>query len=305
MRRLEKLMTKNKKLRAKAKGKKTKGSSSSSDEEDSSYEKEVSKKGKKGRRNHDKPSYNSMCFNHNNMPSSTAYTSIPIGKSPYFDGTSYNQWKHCMKNYLYSISPEVWQVVCDGVEFPDEDEQPTSDELQKIHRNTQAISILTSSINKEEFNRVDGLDVAKDVWTTPRIAHEGSKPMRKAKVEMPEGELNRFIMCDDVTPHEMFNRLKKLVNKARALGSKKWTDRMLTERLMMAYTPMNYNVVVLIYQDPAYKKMTSDDVLGRIMNHEINIQEANNIKNLYKMSQPPRNKILLSKLLTRARRRKL
>jgi hypothetical protein len=28
--------------------------------------------------------------------------------------------------------------------------------------------------------------------------------------------------------------------------------------------------------------MTSDDMLGRIMNHEMNIQEANNIKNLYK-----------------------
>jgi hypothetical protein len=57
---------------------------------------------------------------------------------------------------------------------------------------------------------------------------------------------------------------------------------MLTERLMMAYTPMNYNVVALIRQDLAYKKMTSDDVLGRIMNHEMNIQEANNINNLYK-----------------------
>jgi hypothetical protein len=57
---------------------------------------------------------------------------------------------------------------------------------------------------------------------------------------------------------------------------------MLTERLMMAYTLMNYNVVVLIRQDPAYKKMTSDDVLRRIMKHEMNIQEANNIKNLYK-----------------------
>jgi hypothetical protein len=54
------------------------------------------------------------------------------------------------------------------------------------------------------------------------------------------------------------------------------------ERLMMAYTAMNYNVVTLIHQDPAYKKMTPDDVLGRIMNHEINIQEANNIKNLHK-----------------------
>jgi hypothetical protein len=104
-----------------------------------------------------------MSFNYNNMPSFTAYTSIPAGKAPYFDGTSYNRWKYCMKNYLYSISPEVWQVVCDDVEFPDENEQPILDELQKIHRNTQAISILTSSIDKEEFNRVDGLDVAKDV----------------------------------------------------------------------------------------------------------------------------------------------
>jgi phosphoribosylaminoimidazole-succinocarboxamide synthase len=90
--------------------------------------------------------------------------------------------------------------------------------------------------------------VAKDVWTTLRMAHEGSKLVRKAKVEMLEGQLNHFIMYDDEMPHEMFNRLKKLVNKERALGAKKWTDRRLTERLMMAYTPMNYNVIALIRQ---------------------------------------------------------
>jgi hypothetical protein len=68
-----------------------------------------------------------------------------------------------MKNYLYSISLEVWQVVCDGVNFSGKNEQPTSDQLQKIHRNAQAISILTSSVNKEEFNHVDDLNVVKDV----------------------------------------------------------------------------------------------------------------------------------------------
>jgi hypothetical protein len=40
---------------------------------------------------------------------------------------------------------------------------------------------------------------------------------------------------------------------------------------MMSYTPMNYNVVALIRQDPAYKKMPFDDVLKRIMNYEMNI----------------------------------
>jgi hypothetical protein len=68
---------------------------------------------------------------------------------------------------------------------------------------------------------VDGLDVTKDVWTTLQIAHEGSKPVRNAKVEMLDGQLNRFIMFDDESPQDMFNRLKKVVNKVKALGSKK------------------------------------------------------------------------------------
>jgi hypothetical protein len=62
---------------------------------------------------------------------------------------------------------------------------------------------------------------------------------------------------------------------------------------------MKYNVVALIHQDPIYKRMTSDDVLGRIINHEMHIEEVNHIRNLYK------DKALLSKLLIRARRRKL
>jgi predicted RNase H-like nuclease (RuvC/YqgF family) len=91
MKMLEKLTAENNKLRRKAKNKKIKGDSSSSEDEDSSLEEDVSKKGKKGRNNRDKSSYNSMSFNYDNMPSITAYTSIPVGKDPYFDETCYNQ----------------------------------------------------------------------------------------------------------------------------------------------------------------------------------------------------------------------
>jgi hypothetical protein len=78
------------------------------------------------------------------------------------------------------------------------------------------------------------------------MAHKGSKSVRKAKIDMFEGQLNRFVMFDDETPQDMFNCLKKLINKAKALGSKKWTDHMLMEHMMRAYTPINYNVVALI-----------------------------------------------------------
>jgi hypothetical protein len=81
------------------------------------------------------------------------------------------------------------------------------------------------------------------------MAHEGSKSVRKVKIDMLEGQLNRFIMFDDEIPQYMFNHLKKLVNKVNTLGSRKWNDRMLTEHMMRAYTPMNYNLVVFIRQD--------------------------------------------------------
>jgi hypothetical protein len=102
-------------------------------------------------------------------------------------------------------------------------------------------------VDKKKFNLVDDLKEAKDVWTTLRMAHEGSNSMRKAKIDMLEGQLNRFVMLDDETPQDMFNRLKKLVKKAKALGSKKWIDRILMKHMMRAYTPINYNVVALIY----------------------------------------------------------
>jgi predicted RNase H-like nuclease (RuvC/YqgF family) len=89
MKKLEKLKTENKKL--KEKGKKGKTYSSSSEDGESSFEEEVSHKGRKGRNKHDKPSYNSMSFNYNNMCYSIAYTSVPVGKAPHFDGSNYNQ----------------------------------------------------------------------------------------------------------------------------------------------------------------------------------------------------------------------
>jgi hypothetical protein len=135
---MEELMKQIEKLNAeltKLKTKKDKKNVSASEDDDSSYEEDASNKAKKDKKKRDKSSYNAMSFNYNNMSSSTAYTSVPVGKAPYFDGTNYNQWKHCMKNYLYSISPEIWQVVCDGVDFLRDDKELTPEQLQKIHHN--------------------------------------------------------------------------------------------------------------------------------------------------------------------------
>jgi hypothetical protein len=74
---------------------------------------------------------------------------------------------------------------------------------------------------------------------------------------------------------------------------------------MRAYTPMNYNVVALIRQDPAYKRMTSDNVPGRIINHEMHIEEANHNKNLYKSVSTFKKQDIALKATNKSKKKKI
>jgi hypothetical protein len=89
-------------------------------------------------------------------------------------------------------------------------------------------------------------------------------------------------MLDDEDPQEMYNRLKKLVNKVRAYGSRTWGDRRVIDRMLRTYAIKDTTVISLIQQDTTFKKMTPDDVLGKIINHKMVIEEAQHVKNLSK-----------------------
>jgi predicted transcriptional regulator len=99
-----------------------------------------------------------------------------------------------------------------------EDEELEYEQLQQIHHIAQASSVLVFSLDKDEFDRVNGLEKAKEIWDTLQRAHEGTKPMKKAKRQLIEGQLDRFVMLDDESRQEMYNRLKKLVNKVSKYG---------------------------------------------------------------------------------------
>jgi hypothetical protein len=71
---------------------------------------------------------------------------------------------------------------------------------------------------------VSGLDNAKEIWDTLKIAHEGNNMTMITKMELIEGELGRFAMKRGEEPQDMYNRLKTLVNQIRNYGSTRWTD---------------------------------------------------------------------------------
>jgi hypothetical protein len=70
--------------------------------------------------------------------------------------------------------------------------------------------------------------------------------MKKAKRQLIEGQLDRFVVLDDEDPQEMYNWLKKLIHKVRAYGSKRWGDRRVINRMLRAYAVKDTTVISLI-----------------------------------------------------------
>jgi hypothetical protein len=90
------------------------------------------------------------------------------------------------------------------------------------------------------------------------------------------------VILDDETPQEMYNRMKLMVNKVIPYGSKRWTNKLMVQRLLRAYTIRDTTLVSILRGDPNLKRMTPEDVLARIINHELLHEEAKYVKNLSK-----------------------
>jgi hypothetical protein len=64
------------------------------------------------------------------------------------------------------------------------------EEMIIIHLNGQATSVLLSVLDGDEYNRVIGVDVAKQIWDTLHLAHEGVDKVRKTRINLLMSKLN-------------------------------------------------------------------------------------------------------------------
>jgi hypothetical protein len=86
-----------------------------------------------------------------------------------------------------------------------------SDEVTQIwHFNSQATTILLASLCREEYNKVQGLKSAKEIWDMLKTTHEGDEVTKITKHETIEEELGQFVLNQGEEPQAMYNRLKTL-----------------------------------------------------------------------------------------------
>jgi hypothetical protein len=145
---------------------------------------------------------------------------------------------------------------------------------EQIHKNAQATTVLLASLCRDEYNKVSGLDNAKQIWYSLKISHEGNDAAMITKMELVEGELGRFAMIRGEEPTQTYNRLKTLVNKIRSYGSTRWTDHDVIRLMLRSFTVIDPHLVNLIRENPRYTKMTTEEILEKFMSGRMMVKEA-------------------------------
>jgi hypothetical protein len=177
-----------------------------------------------------------------------------------------------MRIHLFSLHPSIWKIVENGMQFDSMDNPVFINE--KIHKNAQTTTVLLASLCRDEYNKVSGLDNAKQIWDTLKISHEGNDATIITKIKLVEGELGRFAMIRGEEPTQTYNRLKTLVNKIRSYGSTRWTDHDVVRLMLRSFTVIDPHLVKSIRENPRYTKMTPEEILEKFVSGRMMIKEA-------------------------------
>jgi hypothetical protein len=134
--------------------------------------------------------------------------------------------------------------------------------------------MLLAYLCRDEYNKVSGLDNAKQIWDTLKISHKGNDATMITKMELMEGELGRFAMKQGEEPTESYNRLKTLVNRIRSYGSTGWMNHNVVRLMLRSFTIIDPHLVNLIRENLRYTKMTPEEILEKFVSGRMMVKEA-------------------------------
>jgi hypothetical protein len=231
---------------------------------------------------HERKKYNKMPLRYPRISKRAPLLSVSLDKPPYFDGEDYCMWSDKMRHHLTSLHENICDIVEFGAQVPKVgDKDYDSDEVAQIwHFNSQETSILLASLCRVEYNKVQGLKSAKEIWDVLKTAHEGDEVTKITKRETIEGELGRFVLNKGEEPQAMYNRLKTMVNQVCNLGSTKWDDHEMVKVILRSLVFRNPTQVQLICGDPRYKLMSPEEVIGKFVSFELLIKDSKHTVNL-------------------------
>jgi hypothetical protein len=129
------------------------------------------------------------------------------------------------------------------------------------------MNVFYDVLDINEFNCIKNLTTTHEIWTKLMEIHEGTTIVKSAKFYVCKGKFEQFIMKEDESLSDMFNRLNEIVNELKALGfnvpNVDFTHKFLRS------LPEKYDTIVTMLVRSDLTTTSPIEVLGKILTQDI------------------------------------
>ena len=135
------------------------------------------------------------------------------------------------------------------------------------------MNILYCALDANEFNRICSCDTAKEIWDKLVVTYEGTSQVRETKVNMLIHEYELFKMEPNESIKDMYTRFIHIINNLKSLG-KTYTNEEMVRKVLRCLPRKKWGPkVTAIEEAQDLTRLLLDDLLGKLLTHELSLKE--------------------------------
>ena len=151
------------------------------------------------------------------------------------------------------------------------DARNTQDQIDQHNANSEARSVLFSSLSLSEFERVSDSTTAREIWVRLQSYHERTTQVKTRLFETYKREYENFSQLDGESIDAMFSHFQTIVNKMRANKPQlPYDDHERALKLLYALDRKVWDVKVsAIIESVNHDTLTVDELFSKLKSTEI------------------------------------
>ncbi|GKE84121.1 zf-CCHC domain-containing protein, partial [Tanacetum coccineum] len=150
-------------------------------------------------------------------------------RPPLFESDHFIYWKNRFETYVKAKDLGLLHIILNGDFSPIAKNEVTqilevvpfveqSDDLKKkLAKNNEAKMVLYNALPKKEYERIFMCKMAKNIWQSLLITHQGNKQVKDNKIDLLVQQYEQFTILEEESIDSGFARFNTIITSLKAL----------------------------------------------------------------------------------------
>ncbi|KAL5563402.1 hypothetical protein UlMin_033149 [Ulmus minor] len=203
-------------------------------------------------------------------------------RPPLLEGMNYLLWKTKMRSFLCSLDDEVWFSILEGYKIPAVETEGVSvqksrskwstQEKRDSNMNSKALHAIFCGVDDLNFMYIQNCKIAKEAWDKLEVAHEGTKGVKRSKLQMLTSQFESIRMEEGEKVANFNAKLMDITNRSCLLGEE-YIESNFFRKILRSLPHRFQGKVIEIEENKNVDKIRLEELIGSLETFEMGLGE--------------------------------